>query len=333
MQEVKTSLMEADYDVAEIRRSGTVDLIAKSNDSNEAAILTKCVSQLDNFKTQHSNQMITLSKFIGGIPLLIANCYKNNQFLKDETLYLRHDINAINLQTLKNLLEHNISPYKLAMRGASVSVNLNQSKFKKTLETVQNLKTKNEISKELDISRQALSNYESGRSLPSEETFERLIAFFNTITNELTKNDFVEPVNIFDSKNVSQKNPQSENYDDVNLKGFQSEVNEQLKELNFTSQWFNHLPWNGVSINNEASKKKLFIFTGVGEKEQMKNLLDRIDSTQKVVRLFKNNSWWIIQDEKLIPELQETISNTYKGLKIYSFHDLKTIKKDANGSS
>ena len=165
--EVKTSLEDANYDVAEIHRSGTIDLIAKSHeDANEAAILTKCLSQLDNFKTQHSNQMIALSKFIGAIPLLVANCYKNNQYLRDETLYIRHEINAINLQTLKSLLENNISPYKIAMRGASVSVKLNGQKLRHAFKTIQqdSLRTKSEISKELEISRQTLSNYQSGQS-------------------------------------------------------------------------------------------------------------------------------------------------------------------------
>ena len=329
LDEVKSSLVEADYDVAEIHRSGTVDLIAKSNqDSSEAAILTKCLSQLDTFKTYHSNQMLTLSKFVGAIPLLIANCYKNKQYLRDETLYIRHDINAINLKTLKNLLENNISPYKIAMRGSSVSVKLDGTKLKHALDVIENKKTKNEISRELEISRQTLSNYQSGHSLPSEETFQRILNFFNEMTKNFSKDKLIEPINLLDPEKITDKEVVQEKIDELNLKGFTSEVNEKLKELNFTNQWFNQLPWNGVSIDKEIRTKKLLFFTGLGENEQVDNIIKRIDSTEKVVKLFNNRTIWIIQDEKLIPELQDSLLNKSSHAKILSFHELPDLKKE-----
>ena len=216
------------------------------------------------------------------------------------------------------------------MRGSSVSIKLNVSKLKRTLNSIQNLKTKNEISKELEISRQALSNYQTGKSLPSEETFERLISFFNSIKSNILKEDLVDPVKLLEQKQDLSKENSTENLDQINLKGFRNEVNEKLKELNFTSQWFNHLPWNGVSINEKSSGKRILFFTGVGEKEQVENLLERISSTQKVVKLFNNSSIWIIQDEKIIPDLQDSITTTKSNLQILSFHELTNLKKKQN---
>lgn len=331
VSEVKSSLEEANYDVAEIYRSGTVDLIAKSNqEENEAAILTKCVSQLDNFKTQHSTQMRSLSRFVGAIPLLVANCYKNNQLLRDETLYIRHQINAINLHTLKNLLENNISPYKIAVRGSSVSIKMNGTKLSHAIEQLESKKTKNEISRELEISRQTLANYQSGQSLPSEETFQRIISFFNDLTGKITKEDLVDPINLFEQKNVSVSEKSLETIEEFNLKGFRSEVNEKLKELQFNSQWFQKLPWDGVSIDKEIRTKKLLFFTGLGEKEQIEPLLARINATENVIKLFNNKSIWIIQDEKIIPDLQDSLLNKSSDIKILSFHDLPAIKKEKN---
>ena len=329
VNEVKTSLVEADYDVAEIHRSGTVDLIAKSNqDENEAALLTKCVSQLDNFKTQHSAQIQALSKFIGAIPLLIADCYKNNQFLRDETLYLRHNINAINLKTLQNLLEHNISPYKIAMRGSSVSIKLNGSKLTRAIDQIEHNKTKNEISKDLEISRQTLANYQTGQSLPSEETFQRIINFFNDMTSKVTKDDLIDPINLFKNKSLNENEKSNDTINEANLTGFRGEVNEKLKELQFNSKWFQSLPWDGVSIDQEIRSKKLLFFTGLGEKEQLDPLLARINATENVVRLFNNKSIWIIQNEKIIPDLQDLLLHGPSDIKILSFHNLPDIKKE-----
>lgn len=305
-----------------------MDLIAKSNQEVEdTTILTKCVSQLDNFKTQHSSQMIALSKFFGGIPLLIANCYRNNQYLRDETLYMRHDIHAINLYTLKNLLKNNISPYKIAMRGSSVSIKISGTKLKHSFESIQNSKTKNDISRELEISRQTLSNYQTGQSLPSEETFQRILNFFNEITKDVTKEDLIDPINILDTNNIIENDVPSIKNQEIDLKGFKGEVNQKLKELNFSNQWFSQLPWNGVSIDNEIRSRKLLFFTGLGESEQFENLLNRINSTQKVVKLFNNKSIWIIQDEKVIPEIEQSLLNKSSNVKILSFHELPDLKK------
>ena len=166
--------------------------------------------------------------------------------------------------------------------------------------------------------------------IPSEETFERLINFFNTISTTISKNDLVNPVNLLEGKSDRIKENSTETLEELNLKGFRNEVNEKLKELNFTSQWFNHLPWNGVSINNKSFAKKVLFFTGLGEKEQVENLLERISSTQKVVKLFNNSSVWIIQDEKIIPDLQDSITTTNTNLQIFSLHDLTKLKKGQN---
>lgn len=276
--------------------------------------------------------MLALSKFFGAIPLLVANCYKNNQYLKNETLYNRHYINAINLQTLKNLLENNISPYKIAMRGSSISIKMNGIKLKKALDSVQgiNTKTKSEISKKLDISRQSLSNYESGQSLPTEDTFKRILNFFNEITKEITKDDLIEPINLLDPKNIADNEISQEKIDELNLKGFRSEVNDKLKELQFDSQWFQKLPWDGVSIDKAIKSKKLLFFTGLGEREQIEPLLSRINSTETVIKLFNNKSIWIIQDEKIIPDLQNSLKDRSSHIKILSFHDLPELKKEKN---
>ena len=42
---------------------------------------------------------------------------------------------------------------------------------------------------------------------------------------------------------------------------------------------------------------------------------------------------WIIQDEKLIPELQDSIKTKISGLDILSFHDLKKWKKEPKMNS
>ena len=274
--------------------------------------------------------MRTLSKFIGAIPLLIATCYKNNQYLRDETLYLRHEINAINLNTLKNLLENHIAPYKIAMRGSSVSIKLSGTKLTHAIDQINHKKTKNEISKELQISRQTLSHYQTDQSLPSEETFQRILNFFNELTGSFKKENLIEPINLFESKNLSESKESIEQVDDLNLKGFRSEVHEKLKELQFKSQWFQALPWDGVSIDKEIPTKRLLFFTGLGEKEQIDQLLTRINATENVDKLFNNKSIWIIQDEKVIPDLQDSLQNKLSNIKILSLHDLAEIKKEKN---
>jgi predicted transcriptional regulator len=228
---------------------------------------------------------------------------------------------------LKNLLEHDIAPYKVAMRG-STGVNIKVDKFKELIDSIQN-KTKNEISKELEISRQTLSNYQSGQSLPSEETFEKLISLFTDLMNNFSKSDIIEPVNPIGYSNIKKSNTSEKKIEEeINLKGFRGEVNEKLLELEFQNQWFKQLPWDGLSISSKSDLEKLIFFTGVGEKEHLENLLNRMYSTQNVIKLFGNKSIWIIQNEKLIPDLQKSVIDKTTDFSILSYHDLPKLKRD-----
>ncbi|MHA2364493.1 MAG: helix-turn-helix domain-containing protein [Candidatus Hodarchaeales archaeon] len=332
LQEVESSFHEANYRITRIPRSSTVDLVAKAEDSphiDSNPVLTKVLRSLDNFKMCQSKEMHLLANLIGATPLLIAQYYKKRKILQNEIVYNRHDIKAINLNTLRKLLLHHISPHKVAVRGNKYSIRVNIEKLANFLH--QSGKTQIQLSQEIEISRQSLLNYQKGKSLPSEENFQRIVDFLDKTLQISSTNDLIKPYPMF--KTGRQ---QDINFDEISLqekvqcpKGLKAEVDEHLEELEFRRYWFQKLPWDGFSHEESVRKNKnrLILFTGVGSHPRGIKLSKRIHTTKLVMNLLNQKGIWIIQDNETKDDLFSQVPNLDSGaLRILSIDEFQQIK-------
>ena len=90
--------------------------------------MIKISLDLDFFKKRHSSNLKLLSHLISANPLIIAY-YGNQQILQNDTIYNRHDIPAISIKSLKNILTGKIPIVKFTHRGG-VFVRISPSSLK-----------------------------------------------------------------------------------------------------------------------------------------------------------------------------------------------------------
>lgn len=323
LQEVKESFNEANYQTTEIRRSVTFDIVAKSTASltkDYIPILTKVLKNLDNFKIQHSKEMELLSKLLGAAPLLIAQYYKNRYQMQDELVYNRHNINAINLQTLKKLLNDQISPHKIAVRGSRYSIRINNLKLTEYLKKTGKAQT--QISNELAVSRQSLLNYQKGNMLPSEQIFQKIVEFIDNIFHVSSKLDLLDPYPLMKPKSPIE--PGFENRS-PKLSSLQIEVEDFLNELNYQQFWFKSLPWDGIS-QERKSQNQLSLFSGVDSHSRPSAQLNkRINETKLILSFLNQKGIWIMDNEEAKQKVANFNSEN-RNLRIMHIDELTKIK-------
>lgn len=341
LEDVIISFVDADYTTTEIYRSRTFDIVAKSKDIDSgddfnSPILTKVLKNLDNFKLQHSKEMELFSKLIGATPLLIAQFYQNHHTLQDNLLYNRHKINAITLKTLRNLLQNNVSPHKIAVRGSKYNnIRINTKKLVEYFR--QTGISQNKISDEVSVSRQSLLNYQKGITLPSEQNFQNLVNFIDKILKISSSNSLKKPFSLLEPFDKNDYDL-STNYlfqKKLNrLSQLQQEVEEHLIELDFQHFWFRSLPWDGISqsqeeITERSDGYRFALFTGVESQSLSNNafLSKRIKATKLIMNFLNQKGIWVIQDKETKDSLKNKTPELDQGnLRILDVNEFQKIK-------
>ncbi|MHA1974977.1 MAG: helix-turn-helix domain-containing protein [Candidatus Hodarchaeales archaeon] len=298
----KEAFLNADYSLwNDDQQSQAFDFIAlKRKDGcpeDPIKIVTKVVIDLDFFKKQVSLQLQLISRLISGFPLLISQ-KSSGKDINDLTLYRRHDVPAITIETLKRFLheEPNLDHPKIsrfAHRGG-IYVNISKRKLRQRREEL-DLEIK-VISHKTGISRFALYRYEKGDCCPKLENFRLL-------TKVLGK-DLDLPIDMFKSnfKFVSKqildsfKRPKSR---------LQKEISNYLSEKEFNVLWFKSEPFDGLTEPTDNSMQKdkpevpYPILAGVSTQDRILDL-DRIQSIISLSKFLRKKAFWFTEDESSI---------------------------------
>ncbi|MCK4848419.1 MAG: helix-turn-helix domain-containing protein, partial [Candidatus Heimdallarchaeota archaeon] len=181
LHHAKNEFLDAGYSLSDEKiSSSSFDFIAKKPGNpfpeKPIKIITRVLAELDLFKKRASIELQLIAKLIRGKPLLIAQ-FATGKRVEEATLYRRHNVPAISLQTLQMFLKefslpsHAFSITKYAQRGG-IYVNLSKERFierRKRLELdIQNLADK------IGISRQSLYKYERGLCSPKVNSYQRI---------------------------------------------------------------------------------------------------------------------------------------------------------------
>jgi len=259
-------------------------------------IITKNIVDFDSFKKQVSIQLLLISKLISGIPLLIG-LYSSGKEISDLTLYRRHNISAISLETLRKLLQSKEGSKltkisKFAHRGG-IFVNISQDLLKerrKRLHLEMSI-----ISNLTGISRHTLYRYEKGESFPKIESF--------ILLSEILGEDLDVPIQIFEvrAENIPQET--LNNYKLPRSK-LQKEVSDYLADKEFSVLWFKSEPFDGLSEPNMEEnlnireKNSFPILTGVATPDKSINSV-RIQTIESLSKFLKKKAFWFTEDENI----------------------------------
>ena len=298
----KEEFLKAGYSLwEESGKSQAFDFIAVEDSNYDNAlpsnkIITKNLVDLDCLKKQVSIQLLLISKLISGVPLLIG-LYSSGKEIANLTLYRRHNISAISLDTLRRLLQPEGSLQltkisKFAHRGG-IFVNLSQDLFKDRRERLQ--LEMSIISKLTGISRHALYRYEKGESLPKLESF--------ILLSEVLGEDLDVPIEIFEIEGENITQEMLNNFKLPRSK-LQKEVSDYLAEKEFSVLWFKSEPFDGLSEPNieknlNIRKKPSFpILTGVATPDEAVNSI-RIQTIESLSKFLKKKAFWFTEDENI----------------------------------
>ncbi len=278
--------------------SSSFDFIAKKNENQTPfetkKMIIRVLAELDLFKIHTSQDLRLIAKLIQGNPLLIAK-FATGKRIKPSTLYTRHEVPAISLQTLRTVLHDEVSGKgpkitKITRRGG-IFVNLSTSRFierRKQLGLDISL-----LADRLGISRQSLYKYEKGDSKPKLESYARII--------EIMGLDLDHPVDIF------KKTDKDLDFDINEIfkpkSSLQKEISGYLQEKGIQILWFRKELFDGMFVNEhqeEVNKSDIntgtSIITGVTSTNEEKDN-DRILLLDKLSYFLGKKGIWFEDEE------------------------------------
>ncbi len=279
--------------------SSSFDFIAKKRSEYTTPFITKkmiirVLAELDLFKIHTSQDLRLIAKLIQGNPLLIAK-FATGKRIEPSTLYTRHEVPAISLQTLKAFLQEETSQARpkitKIMRRGGVFVNLSTSRL---IERRKQLGFGiSHLAEQLGISRQSLYKYEKGDSKPKLDSYSRLI--------EIMGVNLEDPVNIFEKT--------EEDLDFAINKIFrpkssrQKEITGYLQEKGIQILWFRKELFDGMFVNDQKEKtnekeinKGMSIITGVTSENEEKDK-DRLSLLNKLSYFLGKKGIWFEDEE------------------------------------
>ncbi|MFX0086365.1 MAG: helix-turn-helix domain-containing protein [Candidatus Hodarchaeota archaeon] len=298
----KAEFQRAGYSLwSEVPKSNVFDFIAKKTDTrqinfNQQRIITKVVVDLDFFKKQTSIELQLISKLISGFPLLIA-LYADRKNIEEETLYRRHDISAVSLNTLKKYLQFeggkkSAKISKFTSRGG-VYVNLSKEKFK--LQRKIKKFDMTHLAERVGISRHSLYKYEKGESFPKVDNY-------ISLCKELDNDDLDVPLDIYETQFKGLCENTLKDYKQPRTK-LQKEVGVYLAEKDFEVLWFKSKLFDGLSepIIDKPSSIKIAkvpspIITGVTSQNE-KNDFSRLLLVNSLSKFLRKKAVWFIDDD------------------------------------
>ncbi|MFX0185982.1 MAG: hypothetical protein ACFE95_23090 [Candidatus Hodarchaeota archaeon] len=281
-------------------KSSVFDFIAKKNDFastrfNSQKIIAKVLVDLDLFKKQASIELQLISKLISGFPLLVAHSAAGKN-MDEATLYRRHDVSAVSLETLRmffqyerGLKEAKIS--KFSHRGG-IYVNLSKERFKERRKRLQMEMTI--LAKKVGRSRHSLYKYEKGESFPKISTYNNLISILG--------NDLDVPLDILETKFKILSEKTIMEYEEPYSK-LQKEVATYLADKDFDIFWFKSEPFDGLSAppSDKSSLKSQNnvphpVITGVTSSNEI-NDSNRITSINNLSNFLQKKAIWFMEDD------------------------------------
>lgn len=155
-------------------------------DHGSARIALKVSITIDNVDIQSREELTRICPYLRCTPLIIGERTRKTR-LQDGVVHTRGTIPAINLETLRRLLEDEDFPFILAKKGG-IYVMVNGDRIKETREALNY--SRGDVAEEIGLSRRAVYEYERGTMTPTINIALQLEKMLDT--------QIVKPLNILE---------------------------------------------------------------------------------------------------------------------------------------
>ncbi|NVM52576.1 MAG: hypothetical protein HWN66_02650 [Candidatus Helarchaeota archaeon] len=248
----------------------------------EFLLMIKIFLNIDKIPSDLIEDLKLISYFFNGTPLIIGN-ETRKVVLRDEVVYERRGIPAVNLYTFKHLIKDD-KIYVISRKGGFY-VKVDSEKIHR-LRLEQELSLQ-DIASKIGVSRKAAYLFERMNQIKEknagklEEVFDESVKF---------------PIDIFNwAIEKEEFHPSMEETD------FQAEIKELFEELGYDIYWAKKAPFDGITSEIEESKSRpeekcLITDLSLSRKRRIYNRLQMISEISKFARKL---SMFIIEDEKL----------------------------------
>jgi putative transcriptional regulator len=237
---VRDTLTNAGFYVSElylIRPIG-FDLVARRDNS---LLIIKVLTNIDALTEEVANELRTLSVLLKGCPLLIGE-KTGVKTLEEDVVYDRFEIQAINIETLKNHLLEGI-PLEVYAAPGGLYVNLDREKIT-NFRREQNLSI-GEFARSLKVTRRTVQMYEEGMNASIEVALR---------IEDVMGTNVAKPIDLL-NKSIKIKQIKPATVESEGFKRFQREIFSILEEVGYKVIPMERAPFEAVS----QDKRKILL--------------------------------------------------------------------------
>ncbi|MHA2408046.1 MAG: transcriptional regulator [Candidatus Ranarchaeia archaeon] len=262
------------------------------------SFLFKLMENIDQVSEENAQELSRISYHLPATPVIIGEKTRSKE-IQDSAVYDRHDIPAVNLETLRAFMVEKILPVLSAKRGGYY-VKVQGEKLRK--ERVQRNLSLGDLAREGGVSRRTIYEYERGKMDASIETIMRLEKFI--------QKELAEPIDLLEYGQEKNPPPLSQPPKDP-LKRI---VDEKISDLGMNPQFMQKAPFDAIIPSNQGT-----ILLGVGETEQQEK--NRIWSTGEIAGVLHKTPVYVLS------EREDMKSEPIHGVSIMELEELRAMKK------
>jgi len=233
LEKVTQVLNESGYRVAVQCCPSCFDLLARKR----RTLLVKVLTNVDSFYPEQGNDLKRIADVLEASSLIIGASSVQGS-LRDHTIYERHGVPVVNLETFARLILNRQLPFVYAKKGGFFT-HINADFLKKTRES--HHLSLGDLAREAGVSKSTIQNYERGEGASVDNVLRLQEALGELV---------IDPINVFDFESrPSSEKPRSE---------FEKEISGRLGSIGFHSTIVSKAAFNMVS-----RQKDDIIFTGL----------------------------------------------------------------------
>jgi len=287
-KEILDSLISAGYSVLPIgtAKSGSwtkncFDIAARK----QFLLMIKVNPNIDIIASNLVEELKLISYFFEGTPLIIGKETRTTTPLRDDVVYERKGIPAVNITTFKRLIFNN-QIFTISQKGGFY-VKVNGDKIRSL--RVEKGYSLQEVASQIGVSRKAVYLFEKIDQIKEENVIQ---------LEELFKESFKFPIDLFNWE-IKQKEvpiPQEETE-------FQLEIKEDFEDLGCDIKWVKKAPFDGITSPIEEITPKpedTCFMTGLSLIPG-KRMNERLKLISDLSKMFHKLSMFIIDDDKFHP--------------------------------
>ncbi|NVM28881.1 MAG: hypothetical protein HWN65_08555 [Candidatus Helarchaeota archaeon] len=277
-------------------------------------LMIKIVLNIDKIPAELIEDLKLIAYFFNATPLVIGKETRKAQ-LRDDVVYERRNIPAMNLTTFKNLLKNN-QIYVISRKGGFYTKVDKDKIHDLRLERGLSLQ---EVASQLEVSRKAVYLFERMNQIKEENALQ---------LERLFKQSLRLPVDVFNWEIEKEEfHPSVEETD------FQAEIKELFENLGCNIYWAKKAPFDAITSEIEETKVKSeesCLITGLSLSRRMA-IYNRLQLISEISKVARKLSMFIIEDGKLpaidnVLVLQKAILEKMKDIKEL-YEKLKKIKQ------